>query len=81
MIKLLFILLFSSSLSAASLLHYKFPFYYFSVGNELLACKAVKPGTTCYATDIKSHIKVVYKCDRVNKDQGYIKNCLTKPTI
>ncbi len=81
MFKLLLILLFSSSLSAASLLHYKFPFYYFAVGNELLACKAVKPGTICYATDIKTHIKVVYKCDRVTKDQGYIKNCLTKPTI
>jgi hypothetical protein len=81
MLKILLILLFSSSLSAASLLHYKFPFYYFMVGNELLACKSVREGTNCYATDIKTHIKVIYKCKRVAKDQGYIKDCLTKSTI
>jgi hypothetical protein len=81
MFKLLLILLFSSSLSAASLLHYKFPFHYFMVGNELLACKSVRSGTNCYATDIKTHIKVIYKCKRVSKDKGYIKDCKTKPTI
>jgi hypothetical protein len=77
----LVILLSVASVNAASLLHYKFPFYYFMVGNELLACKSIRKGTICYATDIKTHIKVVYKCQRVSKDQGYIKDCLTKPTI
>jgi hypothetical protein len=81
MFKLLLILLFSSSLNAASLLHYKYPFYYFMVGNELLACHQTKTGTDCFANDIKTHIKVIYKCKRVSKDQGYIKDCLTKSTI
>jgi hypothetical protein len=79
--KLLLILLFSSSLSAASLLHYKYPFYYFMVGDELLACHQTKAGTDCFANDIKTHIKVIYKCKRVTKEQGYIKDCKTKPTI
>jgi hypothetical protein len=78
---ILLILLFSSSLNAASLLHYKYPFYYFMVGDEVLACHQTKTGTDCFASDIKTHIKVIYKCERVTKDQGYIKNYLTKPTI
>jgi hypothetical protein len=81
MIKLLLILLFSASLNAASLLHYKYPFYYFIVGNEVLACHQTKTGTDCFANDIKTHIKVIYKCKRVSKDNGYIKDCKTKPTI
>jgi hypothetical protein len=51
------------------------------VGNELLACHQTKTGTDCFANDIKTHIKVIYKCKRVSKDQGYIKDCLTKSTI
>jgi hypothetical protein len=81
MFKLLLILLFSSSLSAASLLHYKYPFYYFLVGDEVLACHQTKTGTDCFANDIKTNIKVIYKCKRVSKDKGYIKDCKTKPTI
>jgi hypothetical protein len=77
----LVILLSVASANAANLLHYKFPFHYFLVGNELLACKSVRQGVSCYATDIKTRIKVIYKCKRVSKDKGYIKDCKTKPTI
>jgi hypothetical protein len=81
MFKLLLILFFSSSLSAASLLHYKYPFYYFMVRDELLAYHQTKAGTDCFANDIKTHIKVIYKCKRVSKEKGYIKDCKTEPTI
>jgi hypothetical protein len=77
----LVILLSVASVNAASLLHYKFPFHYFMVGNELLACKSIRQGVSCYATDIKTYIKVIYKCKRVSKDKGYIKDCQTEPTI
>jgi hypothetical protein len=77
----LVILLSVASANAASLLHYKYPFYYFLVGDEVLACHQTKTGTDCFANDIKTHIKVIYKCERVTKDQGYIKDCKTKPTI
>ena len=77
----LVILLSVASVNAASLLHYKYPFYYFLVGDEVLACHQTKTGTDCFANDIKTHIKVIYKCKRVSKEKGYIKDCKTKPTI
>jgi hypothetical protein len=77
----LVILLSVASVNAASLLHYKYPFYYFLLGDEVLACHQTKTGTDCFANDIKTHIKVIYKCKRVSKDQGYIKDCKTKPAI
>jgi hypothetical protein len=51
------------------------------VGNDVLACHQTKTGTDCFANDIKTHIKVIYKCKRVSKEKGYIKECKTQPTI
>jgi hypothetical protein len=77
--KLLFILLFSSSLSAAEYIAYNHPYYYFALDNKILACQPNKDGAICFSKS--NDITIRYTCKAVTEAEGYLKDCKTKPAI
>jgi hypothetical protein len=74
---LLFILLFSGSLSAAEFLFYENEFFYFEEGDKIFACQPNKMKADCFSKD--GIVIVKYKCEAVTEEEGYIKNCVIIP--
>jgi hypothetical protein len=77
MIKLLLILLFSTSLSAADFLYQKSDLFFFDDGEKFLMCKPAKEGylTKCLTQDKKTRFEAMYNCTVAFKEDGYLKNC------
>jgi hypothetical protein len=74
---LLFILLFSGSLSAAEFLAYENQIFYFQEGDKILGCQPNKMKASCFSKDGIFIVK--YKCELVTEKEGYIRNCIIVP--
>jgi hypothetical protein len=80
MVKLLLILLFSTSLSAADFLYQVNDLFFFDDGEKFLMCKPAKEGhlTKCLTENKKTKYQIMYNCTVALKQEGYLKDC--KPT-
>lgn len=75
MIKFLLILVFSTNLTAANLIAFYHPLYFFDVGDEIYMCIHKSKHVACLGRHKQTAIKVEYKCTAVLETEGYLKNC------
>jgi hypothetical protein len=80
---LLFILLFSSPLSAATLIINNHPTYIFDMGEEVYKCKFdfMDEPIHCIGKHKKTYIEVKYVCVKAREEDGFIKDCKTKQSF
>jgi hypothetical protein len=83
MIKLLFILLFSASLNAATLIQNSHPTYYLDMGDEVYSCTFgfMDEPINCLGVHKKTKINVKYVCVKARSEDGFIKDCKTKQSL
>lgn len=77
MVKLLLILLFSTSLSAATLIATDHPYYYFDYGDEIMQCETgpLSQPIKCFGQNKRTKSMFKYECVGVTRSEGYIANC------
>jgi hypothetical protein len=78
---LILILLFSGSLNAAEYLGFKYPLFYFLIDDSVLICIDEITRMNCSVKDLKHNISITITCIPTSEKDGYVKDCLTKPTI